>query len=147
MIATAFLKDGGKLVQVPKSGDLTNCANYRALTLLPAKRKLFCNLLLQKVSPHGKDNDHQYGFPHRQGTADSLLLCMPQYALASRGQLTYLFFLDWIKAYGRVMHHAVVTCLAHKGVTGKLGRLIDALDQRCSASTATSSCPWLCIVG
>jgi hypothetical protein len=40
------------LVSAPKSGDLTNCSNYRGLTLLPSINKLFTNLLLQRLSPH-----------------------------------------------------------------------------------------------
>jgi hypothetical protein len=60
------------LVSVPKSGDLTDCTNYRGLTLLPALSKLFSNLLLQRLSPHVELNDHQYGFRHGRGTADAL---------------------------------------------------------------------------
>jgi hypothetical protein len=124
----------GTLVSVPKSGDLTNCANYRGLTLLPAISKLFSNLLMQRMSPPVALNDHQYAFRHGRGTADALFA--PDATVrprVQRGELTYLFFLDWSKAYDRVMHQALLARLAHKGVTGKLWRLIDALYQRCSA--------------
>jgi hypothetical protein len=131
----------GKLVSVPKSGDLTNCANYRGLTLLPAISKLFSNLLLQRASPHVELSDHQYGFRHGRGTADALFaLDATVRPRVQRGELTYLFFLDWSKAYDRVMHHAFLARLAHKGVTGKLWRHIDALYQHCSAQACTDGC-------
>jgi hypothetical protein len=62
----------GTLISVPKSGDLTDCRNYRGLTLLPAIRKLFSNMLLQRIRPHVQLHDHQYGFRPGRGTADAL---------------------------------------------------------------------------
>jgi hypothetical protein len=128
-------------VSAPKSGDLTNCTNYRGLTLLPALRKLFTNLLLQRLSPQVDFNDHQYGFRHGRGTADA------QFALdarvrprVQRGGLTCPLFLDWNKAYDRVMHHAFLARLANKGVTGKLWRLIDAVYQICPARVRIYGC-------
>jgi hypothetical protein len=116
--------------------ELLQLPALRGLTMLPAISKLFRNLLLRLVSPHVELKDHQYGFRHERGTADA------QFALdatvrprAQRGELTYLFFLDWSKAPNRVMHHALLARLAYKGVTGKLWRLIDSLYQCCSART------------
>jgi hypothetical protein len=67
----------GTLVSVPKSGDLTNCSNYRGLTPLLTITQLFTHLLLQRVPPHVQLNDHQCGFLRGRGTADALLLWMP----------------------------------------------------------------------
>jgi hypothetical protein len=39
----------GILVPAFKSGDLTDCSNDRALTILPTITKLFTHLLLQRV--------------------------------------------------------------------------------------------------
>jgi hypothetical protein len=121
------------LVLVPKSGHLTNCTNYRSLTLLPALSKLFSNLLLQRLNPRVELSDHQYGFRHGHRTADALFsLDAIVRPLVQRGDLTCHIFLDWSKAYDRVMHHAFHAHLADKGVMSKLWRLIDAFYQRCS---------------
>jgi hypothetical protein len=113
----------GALVSAPKTGELTNCTNYRRLTLLSAISKLFSKLLLQRMSPHVELNDHQYGFRHERGTAHGLFaldaIVRPR---VQRGEITYLLFLDWSKAYDRLIHHAFLARLAHKGVTGKLWR-------------------------
>jgi hypothetical protein len=53
-----------------------------------------------------------------------------------RGEIKCLAFLDWSKACDRVMHHAFLDRLAHKGVSGKMWRLIDAL-----FSDARPGCP------
>jgi hypothetical protein len=62
----------GIIVSVPKSGDLTDCSNYRGLPLLPAITKLFTHLLHQRLRPQLQLNDHQYGFRRGRGTADAL---------------------------------------------------------------------------
>jgi hypothetical protein len=128
-------------VSAHKSGDLTNCTNYRGLTLLPALSTLSSNLLLQRLSLHVALNDHQYGFRHGRRTADALFaLEATVRPRVQRGDITCLFVLDWSKAYDRVMHHAFLARLAEKGVTGKLWRLIDALYQRCSARACIDGC-------
>jgi hypothetical protein len=102
-------------VSVPKSGDLTNYANYQGLTLLPAISKLFNNLLLRWMSPHVQLNDHQCGFRHGRGTADALFaLDATVGPRLQRGKRICLFFLNWSKAYDSVMHLACLARLAHK---------------------------------
>jgi hypothetical protein len=133
-------------------GDLTECANYGGLTLLPASIKLFSNLLLQRISTHIELNDHQCGFQHGHGTADALFaLDATTRPCVQQGELTCLFFLDWSKSYDRVMHEAFLAHLAHTGVSGKLWQLVDALFTSAAlpkgASTAANLCPWLCVVG
>jgi Reverse transcriptase (RNA-dependent DNA polymerase) len=116
----------------PKAGDLTSCANYRGLSLLPAIDKLFAIMLLQRITPHVPLHDSQYGFRPGRGTADALFTMnaavQPRF---QHGLLTCLFFLDWSKAYDRVMHHAFLDRLASKGVAGKMWRLIDSMYRQC----------------
>jgi hypothetical protein len=129
------------LVSVPKSGDLTKCSNFRGITLLPTVTKLFTHLLLQRVRPHVQLNDHQYGFRRGRGTADALFaLDATVRPRVQQGELACLAFLDWSKAYDRVMHHAFLDRLAYKGVSGKMWRLIDVLYQRCSARVSRGGC-------
>jgi hypothetical protein len=112
-----------------------------AKPLLPTIAKLFTHLLLQRVRPHVSLNDHQYGFRRGRGTADALFaLDAAVQPRVQRGELTCLAFLYWSKAYDRVMHHAFLDRLAHKGVSGKMWRPIDALYQRCSAWVSLGGC-------
>jgi hypothetical protein len=83
----------GILVSAPTSGDLTNCSNYRGLTLLPAISKLFTILLLQRVSPHVHLHDHQYGFRQGQSAADTIFALDATVSPRNqRGERTCLFF-------------------------------------------------------
>jgi hypothetical protein len=112
------------LFSVLNSGDLSDCSKYRGLTLLPTITKLLTHLLLQRVRPHVQLNDHQYVF------GGGAVLQMPSLLWVQRGELTCLASLDWSKAHNRVMHHACLDRLAHKDVSGKMWRLIDALYQQ-----------------
>jgi hypothetical protein len=125
-------------VLVPELGDLTDCSNHRGLTLLPTITKLFTHLLLQLVRPHVELYDYQYGFCRGRGTGLFALDC--RRAATSAERQTDVSGLPQCKAYDRVMHHAFHDHFAHKGVSGKMWRLIDALYQRCSARVSLRGC-------
>jgi hypothetical protein len=54
----------GYLIKIPKKGDLSNCANYRGITLLSVPGKVFSRILLNRmkdiVDSHLRDQ--QAGF-------------------------------------------------------------------------------------
>ena len=46
------IPDWGKdtIVKIPKKGDLTNCNNWRGITLLSIPSKIFCNIIIKRLS-------------------------------------------------------------------------------------------------
>ena len=110
----------GVMVPLPKSGDLTDCNNYRGLTLMPALKKVFSQVMVARLTTHVPLHDHQYGFRKGRSTLDALFaLHAAVEPRVQSGLVSCLLFLDWSKAYDRVMHDAFLDRLAHKGVTGK----------------------------
>ena len=39
----------GHLIKLPKKGDLSNCGNYRGITLLSIPGKVFCRILFERM--------------------------------------------------------------------------------------------------
>ena len=118
----------GIIVSVYKTGDPTQCSNYRGLTLLTAADKLWAAVITRRVGRHVPLHDHQYGFRPGRGTLDALFnLSTVIRTRKTSGQGTYVFFLDAKKAFDTVPHHALLACLHQKGVTGKLWRIIDRM--------------------
>ena len=42
--------DKGLIIKIPKKGDLQNCDNWRGITLLSMPSKIFCRVLLNRIS-------------------------------------------------------------------------------------------------
>ena len=116
------------MVSVPPTGPHFN------VVLGTVVNKLFSQLMIGRLTSHVSLHDHQYGFRKGRGTFDALFsLHAAVEPRVRRNQLTYLLFLDWSKAYDRVMHDAFLTKLAEKGVTGKAWRLVDAMYRNASS--------------
>ena len=45
----------GVIVKAPKKGDLSECGNWRGLTLLPIALKIFSRILLNRLEPMIED--------------------------------------------------------------------------------------------
>ena len=54
----------GHLVKIPKKGDVSNCNNYRGITLLSIPGKVFNRIILERIkdSVDGKLREEQAGF-------------------------------------------------------------------------------------
>ena len=39
----------GHLIKLPKKGDLSNCGNYRGITLLSIPGRVFCRIILERM--------------------------------------------------------------------------------------------------
>jgi len=71
-----ILKDWrkGLIFKLPKKGDLSNCGNWRGITLLPVPSKVFCRVLLKKIDSalYSKIRQEQAGFRKGQGCIDQI---------------------------------------------------------------------------
>jgi hypothetical protein len=67
------------IVPIRKTGDKTDCNNYRGISLLPTTYKILSNILLSKVIPYAKEiiEDHQCGFRRNRSTTD-YIFCIRQ---------------------------------------------------------------------
>ena len=64
----------GHLIKLPKKGDLTNCNNYRGITLLVIAGKVFNRIILNrmKFAVDEKLRDNQAGFRANRSCTDQI---------------------------------------------------------------------------
>jgi exonuclease III len=125
----AKAKTRGVITPVFKKGDPTEPANYRPITLGSAIDKLY-NLVLNKrimghLEQHNKLHDAQQGFRPGRSAVDNIFMlrtCLD--ARLQRRMETYVLFLDIEKAYDKVWRAGLLWHLWHKGIRGKLFRVL-----------------------
>ncbi len=66
----------GVIVKIPKKGDLSNCGNWRGITLSPTALKIFCKVLLNRMEPvlDGILREEQAGFRKGRGCNDQIFV-------------------------------------------------------------------------
>ena len=117
----------GDVVSIFKSGDPTDCGNYRGITLLPVIDKLYMTVLEKRITAHIMLHDHQYGFVRRKGTIEALfnmVATMEAHAGAKDPMLA--FFLDVKKAFDTVNRDMLLVKLHEMGITGDVWRSVKA---------------------
>ena len=64
----------GYLIKLPKKGDLSNCSNYRGITLLPVPGKVFSRILLNRMKDAVDPlfRDQQAGFRRNRSCTDQI---------------------------------------------------------------------------
>ena len=124
--------DTAIIVPIPKTGDLTECDNYRGISLIACAAKLIARLvndrLYKALESRGDLNRGQAGFRHREE-------CIGQVAALHEivqrrhniGFPTYAAFIDFRKAYDTVPHEALLAKLDAIGVRGRMLGLVRAL--------------------
>uniref|UniRef100_A0A8C5LYI8 Reverse transcriptase domain-containing protein n=1 Tax=Leptobrachium leishanense TaxID=445787 RepID=A0A8C5LYI8_9ANUR len=116
---------------LPKEGkDLTNCANYRPISLLNADVKLFAKVLATRLQPHIPNLIHcdQVGFVPGREAKDNTIRALQ---LIHEGQLSGRDFLllstDSEKAFDRVNWDFLFASLAHIGLGPQMQSWVKAL--------------------
>ena len=118
------------------SGEKSDPANYRPISLLPIISKVFESVINQHLlgflEDHSLLTDAQFGFRHSRSTGDVLALITEHInkALDSRGEARVVA-LDISKAFDKVWHRGLVHKLKSYGISGKLlGTISDFLADR-----------------
>ena len=117
----------GYLIKLPKKGDLSNCANYRGITLLSLPAKVFNRILLERMK-NAVDpllRDQQAGFRRNRSCTDQIatLRIIVEQSLEWNSSL-YVNFVDYEKAFDSVDRETLWQLLRHYGVPLKLVGLI-----------------------
>jgi hypothetical protein len=92
------------IVAVDKSGNQTNCTNYREISLLPTSNKTLSNIVLSWLSPYVDEiiGDHQCGFRHNISTPDQIF-CICQILEKNWSTMrVHKLFIDFKKVYESV---------------------------------------------
>ena len=88
----------GLIVKIPKKGDLTECGNWRGITLTSVPSKVFGRVLVYRIK-HGvnsKLRDEQAGFRSGRGTVEQIFILRNIIEQVVEWQATlYITFVDF----------------------------------------------------
>ena len=109
------------IVSIPKKGDLSDCSNYRGISLINVGIKVISKLLANRISKYALDNGfirlEQFGFRTKEECISLFIsirdLCQRR---AFSNQDTYLAFLDLKKAYDSVPIQGLLCKLWNLGI-------------------------------
>ncbi|OMJ26387.1 LINE-1 reverse transcriptase-like protein [Smittium culicis] len=120
------------VVPVPKKGDLKDPDNYRGISLIPTLAKLVAKILATKLSKIDakynilvKDQAGFRNFEECAGQATTLYETVRRRKIQNKE--TWLCYIDYIKAYDRVPHMALLHKLRSVGIGGKLLNMIKGM--------------------
>ncbi|KAL7726621.1 hypothetical protein ACLKA6_010486 [Drosophila palustris] len=127
----------GIIIKLPKKGDLSDCNNWRGITLLNTSYKILATLLnerlQEKIEPTLRDE--QAGFRPQRSCVDqaNTLRAITEQAVEWRSPL-YLLFIDFKKAFDTVKRAAIWQALARKGVPDNIIAIIKAMYENAELS-------------
>ena len=112
------------IVSIPKKGDLSDCDNYRGISLINNGIKLLSKIVTTRISNYGLERGfirpEQFGFRNKE---ECISLFISIHEICRRRQLnnepTYLAFLDLKKAYDSVPIGNILYKLDRLGIRGK----------------------------
>lgn len=118
-----------KVTALFKKGDVSNCENYRPISLLCVVYKVFATLLLTRLRDAGAESrlaDSQFGFRRKRGTQDALFAVKRhiELAWAQRGGHAAFIALDWAKAFDSIAISGLQTALLRFGMPQQMVTLI-----------------------
>ena len=120
----------GHLVKLAKKGDLSNCNNYRGITLLSIPGKVFNRIILERIknATDPRLRDEQAGFRKNRSTTDQIasLRIIVEQSLEWNSQLI-VNFLDYEKAFDSIDRATLWKLLRHHGIPQKLVNLIKSM--------------------
>ena len=120
----------GVIVKLPKKGDLTDCNNWRGITLLSLTSKVFNRIILQRITS-AVDNilrQEQACFRKGRSCIDHIFV-LRQILEQSRewNSTLYVAFVDFEKAFDSLHRKSLWKILRHYGIPQKLVDIIKSL--------------------
>ena len=126
----------GLIIKLAKKGDLSNCNNYRGITLTSTIMKIFSMLILKRIQDTVESTlrDEQAGFRKGRSCCDQIFILrhVIQQCVEQRSPLV-LAFVDYEKAFDSVHRPTLWKVLRYYGIPVKYVNLIEMLhkDSRC----------------
>ncbi|CAD7087998.1 unnamed protein product [Hermetia illucens] len=116
----------GIICLIHKKGDITQCSNYRGITLLSTIYKIFSTILLGRIAPYAQNiiGPYQRGFtPGKSATDQIFSLRQAMEKLLEYGQQLHHLFIDFKAAYDSIARVKLYTAMREFGIPTKLIRL------------------------
>lgn len=126
----------GKIIKLPKKGNLAHCSNWRGITLLNTVNKIVSSILHKRLSSvlDPTLRREQAGFRPGRSCTDHINTLRIIVEQANEWQAPiYLLFVDFEKAFDSLDRRAMWTALSDQGVPDKLLNIIQSMyrDAKC----------------
>ncbi|CAG4945247.1 unnamed protein product [Colias eurytheme] len=129
----------GLLITVPKKGDLSQCGNWRGITLLSTPSKVLTRILLNRITKAVEPilRREQAGFRPNRSCTDQINTLRIILEEASEWQREiYLTFVDFEKAFDTVTWCSIWCRLEEIGVPSKIINMLRALYKKYACKVA-----------
>ena len=124
------------IVKVPKKGDLTECDNYRGISLLSVPSKIVCRVLIDRVKS-GVDEiirQHQAGFRSGRGASEQIFALRNILEQCQEWQApVYINFVDFSKAFDCIIRERLWDIMGQYGIPDIFVRSFKALYHQSSS--------------
>ena len=120
----------GLIVKLPKKGDLTNCGNWRGITLMPTAAKVMRKVIIKRIS-RGVDKKlrkERGGFRSGRSTIEQIFVLrnIIEQSVEWNASL-YICFVDYEKAFDSVHRETLLRIMGSYGIPPKLVRMVQAM--------------------
>jgi hypothetical protein len=125
------------LVPIPKKGDLSNCSNYRTISLINHTGKVLLTVLLNRLRSHLDPylSEEQAGFRKDRSTVHQILTLRLLAEKAKRqGKKIYNCFIDFQKAFDTIKHKIMWATLESYGVESKMVTLLRQIYEKAQSA-------------
>jgi hypothetical protein len=117
----------GTIIQVPKKGNLSDCNNWRGITLLSIPSKILCSIIVQRVAP-ALDRvlrKEQAGFRKGRGCTEQIFTLRNILEQSAEWQRqVYIMFVDYEKAFDSLHRDSLWRILRAYGIPSKIINII-----------------------
>ena len=137
--------NSASIVSIPKKGDLTECNNYRGISLINVGLKILSKIVTNRISDyalsHGYIRPEQFGFRNKEECI-SLYISIREICQRRKfkDKFTYLAFLDLKKAYDSVPIYNILTKLYNIGIRGNCLQFLKNLYLTSKARASLNGC-------
>ena len=120
----------GLIIKIPKKGDLSDCNNWRGITLLSLTGKIMSKIIHRRLSNalDGKLRTEQAGFRAGRSCSDHIFTLRQILEQSQEFNApVYANFVDFKKAFDSIHRDSLWKILTHYGVPEKLVRMVKML--------------------
>ena len=134
----------GIIIKIPKKGNLSDCNNWRGITLLPIAGKIMAKIVLQRISK-AIDNvlrNEQAGFRRGRSCTDQIFALRNIIEQSNEWQRQlYINFVDFEKAFDSIHRDSLWRILRSYGIPQHIVQIIQSLytNFRCSVGNSNLS--------
>ena len=134
----------GVIIKVPKKGTLSDCNNWRGITLLSVPSKIFCKIITHRITSAVDQvlREEQAGFRKGKGCVDQIFALRNIIEQCSEWQRQlYINFIDFQKAFDSIHRDSLWKIMRSYGIPSHIVNIIQQFYTgfSCTVGTNTTS--------